>query len=118
MASVGNPSLMGLQYAVDDPLGTNLKRRGLDAYNAEARKSDPRYASGPLPDPAWEGLFQAMADQHVTRVGQDAARPEGLADDPTWAAQGDVGQLAGTGDHIPVAPLMRSNNIARPVRRR
>lgn len=107
---------------VDDPLGTNLKRRGMDAYYAAKRQSDPNYMSGPLPDPAWEGLFQAMNEQHVNRVGQDAARPHGIADDPNWQASGDAGALAQTADPNSMSNqdlenyrLMRSNNIATPA---
>lgn len=119
MASA-KPSIQGLNAAlapnVDDPLGTNLKRRGLDAYNEEARKSDPNYMSGPLPDPAWEGLFQALADNHVTKVGQDAARPEGIASDPSqpgWAPPAtDLNGL--TEQDLLNKRTMRSNNLATP----
>lgn len=115
------PSMVGLNAAllpnVDDPLGTGVKRRGMDAYYAEARKSDPRFASGPLPDPQWEGMLQAMGEQGVTKVGQDAARPMGIADDPTqpgWAPT-PVDENALTGDELLNRKLMQSNNIATPA---
>lgn len=121
MTTTKRPSLQGLNAAmapnVDDPLGTNIKRRGMDSYYEEARKSDPRYASGPLPDPQWEGFLQAMQDQHVTRVGQDVARPQGIASDPTqpgWENPPmDVNGM--TTQDIENAHLMKSNNIATPA---
>lgn len=119
MAIKQRPTVTGLVNAmapnVDDPLGTNVKRRGMDAYYEEAHKSDPNYMSGPLPDPQWEGYGQSLADQGVTRAAMDAGRPHGIADDPAWATQGDVGGLSETGDHVPSGPLMESNNIAGPA---
>jgi hypothetical protein len=116
MASI-KPSLQGLNAAllpnVDDPLGTNIKRRGMDAYYEEAHKSDPNYMSGPLPDPQWAGMFQALADQGVTKVGQDADRPHGLADDISWRHSGDAGALRQS--PLDGGPLMQSTNIATPV---
>ncbi len=116
-----NPAFNTLQPNVDDPLGTNLKRRGMDAYYAEARQSDPNYMSGPLPDPQWEGLFQAMKEQGVGKVGMDSGRPSGIADDPEWWKSGDVGALAPTTDPnaMNTADLtnyarMQSNNLAGP----
>lgn len=115
------PSMRGLNAALApntvDPLGIDVKRRGMDAYYAEAKKSDPNYMSGPLPDPEWEGYFQSLADAGVTKVGQDVARPQGLADDPAWQTQGDIGGLSGTGNTIADQPLMKSNSIARPSMR-
>lgn len=119
-------SLLGLNAAlipeVEDPLGTNRKQAGLNSYYEEARKSDPRFASGPLPDREWAGWFQSLADNGVTKLGQDAARPMGIADAPEFSTAGDVGAL-----HQPVNPntltaqdlenqrLMRSNNVATPA---
>lgn len=115
------PSLQGLNALlpnVDDPLGTNIKRKGLDSYYEEARKSDPRFASGPLPDPAWAGLFQAMEDQGVSKVGQDAARPMGIASDPTqpgWEPTAPDNDNALDAQGLLNKKLMQSNNIATPV---
>lgn len=62
----------------------------------------------------WSPYFQSLDNQGVSKVGQDAARPQGIADAPGWVQQGDVGALSGTGYHIPQQPLMDSNNIATP----
>lgn len=110
MASIRRrSSFTGLTNAmsanVDDPLGTNIKRRGMDAYYEEARKSDPNYMSGPLPDPQWEGFGQALAEQGVTRVGMDAGRPHGIADDPTQPGWEHAREPFG----------IASNNIAGPA---
>lgn len=62
----------------------------------------------------WSPYFQSLQDQGVSKVGMDMGRPQGLASNPEWATQGDVGNLAGTGDHIARQPLMDSQNIAGP----
>lgn len=117
-------SLIGLNAAllpeVNDPLGTLRKNAGVESYNAAQRARDPNYMSGPLANREWAGFFDSLPDN--VRMGQDAARPEGIADDPEFTTSGDVGAL-----HRPVDPntltmqdlenqrLMRSNNIATPA---
>jgi len=121
-------SLIGLNAAllpeVDDPLGTNRMQRGVEADMEARRHSNPNYMSGPLPDRQWDGFFQSLTDNGVTRVAQDAARPEGIADDPALRPGGVLG---GPYDATPVSAqsltaqdlenqrLMRSNNIATPA---
>ena len=116
------PSMLGLNAAllpeVDDPLGTNRKARGMEAYMDAQRQSDPRYMSGPLPDPQWEGFFQSLADNGVTRLGQDVARPEGIADDPSqpgWAPPTAAPAQSLTAQDLLNQRLMKSNNIATPA---
>lgn len=56
----------------------------------------------------WAPYFQALQDQGVSRLGMDAGRPHGLADQPGWGANGNLGGGA------PIAPqeLMDSTNLA------
>lgn len=123
------PSLSGLQNALvpnqTDPLGLGVQQRGMDSYQAAKQQEDPNYLSGPLPDPRWEGLLQALAESGATHVGQDAARPEGIASDPTSTfntATGPYGRFGVGTDGVTPDPLnpglMKSTNIATPPRLR
>lgn len=61
----------------DDPLGIALKGRAqqsrADQHLAEMDGNiNARMIGGPLPDPAWDGLFQALAEKGVHRMGVDA----------------------------------------------
>jgi hypothetical protein len=119
-------SMLGLNAAllpeVDDPLGTLRKNAGVEAYNEAQRQRDPRYMSGPLANREWSGFLASLPDN--VKLGQDAARPEGIADAPEFTTSGDVGAL-----HRPVDPntlttqdlenqrLMQSNNIVTPALR-
>lgn len=117
-------SLIGLNAAllpeVDDPLGTNRKNAGVEAYNAAQRARDPRFMSGPLANREWSGFFESLPNN--VRMGQDAARPEGIASDPSWYKQGDVGALTPDADpnsltaqDLENSRLMKSNNLATPA---
>lgn len=61
----------------------------------------------------WAPYFQALQEQGVNKVGQDAARPMGIASAPGWG-QG-LAPLADTGDQIAAQPLMASTNFAHPA---
>lgn len=109
------PALKQQSDAVYDIADQDIRNNGMgfnttiDLMNNQQAKVSP-----------WASLFQAMANRGVNKVGQDAARPHGLADDPNWHMQGDVGALAqlpiGAGKPgVPGNPLMQSNNIATPA---
>lgn len=105
------PSMSGLFAAPvneDDPLGVGVQARGMAAARQSQLQGNPAFASGPLLDPRWEGLFQALAEQHVSRVGIDAARPNAGAN---AGPQGDI-QAPYPGDQIEGGPLMQSTNLA------
>jgi len=107
----------------DDPTGAGLKiraaghRRNFQDQEAERykvlqqafpgigmygpmRSSLGKMSSGPLPDPAWEGLFQAMSERGVSKV-KGAAEP--------------FGALPSTYDPEPQASALHTRQIARPL---
>lgn len=112
-------SLIGLNAAllpeVDDPLGTLRKNAGVESYNEAQRARDPRYMSGPLANREWSGFFESLPNN--VRMGQDAARPQGIASDPTQSGweptQVDPNTL--TAQDLENQRLMKSNNIATPA---
>lgn len=79
------------QPATDDPLGIGIQQRGLAARKAtqDARVQDWYHGQHPigapppitnvLADPKWAGLFQAMAEQGVTKARTGAAAGMGNA---------------------------------------
>lgn len=108
------PSMSGLFAAPvneDDPLGVGVQARGMAAARQSQLQSNPAFASGPLLDPRWEGLFQALAEHNVTRVSEDAARPNPGANS---GPQGDI-QAPVPGDVIDGGPQMQSTNLAGPA---
>jgi len=56
----------------DDPLGIGLRQRARD-YRSTINPSGLG-DMGPLRDPMWEGLFQAMDEQNVGKVGQEGGQ--------------------------------------------
>lgn len=120
MAQVQHPAYRGL-FDYDA-----LKARSnanYDAQNADLR-SAPDYggynntmsimANQQNKQSPWSPYFQSLHDQGVSGVAQDAQRPMGIADNPTWG-QHAMAPLAGMSDQIPHQPLMDSNNIATPA---
>lgn len=65
-----SPSLRGLSQAVStgptgfdpatDPLGIALQGRARDARQQQELANPKMMTAGPLPDPQWEGFFQAV----------------------------------------------------------
>lgn len=55
-----------------DPLGIGLRQRARD-FRSSINPSGLG-DQGPLRDPMWEGLFQAMDEQNVSRVGQQGGQ--------------------------------------------
>lgn len=80
LTQAGSASLQGLQGAMgggnggippsgqEDPLGIGVQQRGMQ-HAMYAGISGQRAPGGPLPDPQWEGLFQALAEHNVNKVG-------------------------------------------------
>lgn len=64
--------------AADDPLGIAVQGRAQQARQAQHLQDWGHPTFGPLPDPKWDGFFQAMGEQGVT----------GLADDSVGAKEG------------------------------
>lgn len=64
----------------------------------------------------WAPYLQSLQENGVNRVGMDAGRPHGIADQPGFAEQGNLGG----GYQVPHQPLMDSTNIAgeQPVNQR
>lgn len=70
---------------LSDPGGIGVQQRGMDAYQAAQQQRTHDWYGGKqpigapppvnniLPDPKWQGLFQAMAEQGVTKAGTAAA---------------------------------------------
>lgn len=99
-----------------------LKNRSNDVYD----QTDADIRSGPMDFNAtmalinnqqskvspWAPYFQALDEQGVSKVGQDTARPQGLASNPQWWALG-FANGNGSGD-----PYMLGNspstNLATP----
>lgn len=79
------------QNPSDDPLGIGIQQRGLAARKAtqDARVQDWYHGAHPigapppitnvLADPKWAGLFQALAEQGVTKARTGAAAGIGNA---------------------------------------
>lgn len=70
----------------------------------------------------WSPYFQSLQDQGVSKLSQDAARPHGIADNPEWQTQGDVGALAPptnpnamVGQDLENYRMMRPNSIVSPA---
>lgn len=97
-----NPAFGGVAGA--DPLGIALKDRAQQArqqqHLAEMDTGDinHRQIGGPLPDPAWEGLMQAMAERGVNRASLGGGTAA-------------LGSTAGVGQ-TPITE--QSNNFASP----
>lgn len=58
--------------AADDPLGIAVQGRAQQARQAQHLKDWGHPTFGPLPDPKWDGFFQAMGEQGVTGVADDS----------------------------------------------
>ncbi len=68
-----------------DPNGIALQQRGMDAWRAEQANRLKTYQAGMqpigapppvtnvLPDPKWQGLFQALAEQGVDKLKSSGA---------------------------------------------
>lgn len=54
-----------------DPLGNAVQGRGMQR-RFEFAQEHPGTSFGPLPDPKWEGLFQAMQEQGVDKVADNS----------------------------------------------
>ncbi len=54
-----------------DPLGIAVQGRGMDRRFNFAQQH-PGSSFGPLPSPMWEGLFQAMQENGVSKVGEES----------------------------------------------
>lgn len=53
----------------DDSLGIALQQRAAASRQQQHLTTDWNHPTfGPLPDPKWDGLFQAMDEQHVDKV--------------------------------------------------
>lgn len=74
-SGIEQPKIEGVVGGSDgpnsDPLGIGLQQRGMEhaqAYRQAEFRKDPKTLSGPLPNPMWEGLFQALGEQGVDRI--------------------------------------------------
>jgi hypothetical protein len=57
----------------NDPLGIDVQSRGINRrWNYGIEHPEARLSGGPLPDPRWEGFFQAMSDQGVTKMADNS----------------------------------------------
>ncbi len=109
------PGLQAQSNATYDAADRNIRAGGMgfnttiDLMNNQQAKVSP-----------WAPFFQALDNQHATNVRQDAARPRGIADDPTSTFNptgGPFGKFgAGTGENFQPAPFPESTNIATPGR--
>lgn len=84
-----------------DPAGVAIQNRGMAnraAYDQAEYARDPFGSSmGPLPDPRWEGLKQAMAESGVSRV-RGGASPEGSKQLTGMSVQPGQGSLTTYGN--------------------
>lgn len=102
-------ALKGQSDAVYDQTDAAIRQNEGSGYNATLNLMNNQQAKVSQ----WAPFFQAMDNQNVSKVGQDMARPAGLAAQPGWWAQGDAGKLR----QQPIGsdqPLMQSTNIATP----
>jgi hypothetical protein len=58
-----------------DPLGIALQQRGMDSYWADRAEHPNTPMSGPLPDPKWQGFFQAIKEAASGRQVKFAGGP-------------------------------------------
>ncbi len=85
----------GPGVTADDPLGQGVQARGVEVQRQERASRDPNYMSGPLIDPQWAGLFQAMSERGVDRIRGGGAVPVAASPDfPTTPRESN--QFIGT----------------------
>lgn len=58
--------------AADDPLGIAVQGRAQAARQKQHLDDWGHPTFGPLPDPKWDGFFQAMGEQGVTGLADDS----------------------------------------------
>lgn len=84
----------------DDPLGIAVQGRAQAARQTQHLQDWGHPSFGPLPDPKWDGLFQAMGEQGVT----------GVADNSVGAKRGmwnpQIGGVHPSQNRMPGSPQM------------